>query len=226
MALLAGSVAIDAGNDTYCTADPVYGVDQRGVTRPQDGNNDTIAVCDIGAFELQPAPPCLFCDDFNAGSISSDWTIIKPNWTESGGALNAIPTRKAVIVAQPGFAGCVQCYAEASISIGGGTGNRVWFLSHYMDKNNMMQLLLKEENNKVVLKQVVAGRIVAKAGAPVSLVPNTAYIVRINYDGSQYQVLIDGVPVLSLTPVGTVPSGSVGFEAKNTTAAIDYVEVN
>jgi hypothetical protein len=54
-ALLPGSPAIDRGNTDVCSADPVGGVDQRGVTRPQG------AACDIGAYESQsfvlPATP-------------------------------------------------------------------------------------------------------------------------------------------------------------------------
>ena len=45
-ALLTGSPAIDAGDNNGCPFS-----DQRGVQRPQDGNGDGIAVCDIGAFE-------------------------------------------------------------------------------------------------------------------------------------------------------------------------------
>jgi predicted outer membrane repeat protein len=52
-ALLAGSPAIDAGDNAAC-----LGVDQRGVPRPQDGDGDGVAVCDIGAYEYSiPAPP-------------------------------------------------------------------------------------------------------------------------------------------------------------------------
>ncbi len=47
-ALNTGSPAIDAGDETECTTD-----DQRGMTRPQDGNLDGTAVCDIGAYEHQ-----------------------------------------------------------------------------------------------------------------------------------------------------------------------------
>jgi predicted outer membrane repeat protein len=48
MALLPGSPAIDAAVDC-----PPPETDQRGVERPQDGNGDGTASCDIGAFELQ-----------------------------------------------------------------------------------------------------------------------------------------------------------------------------
>jgi len=47
MALLPGSPAIDAGDDTICSGTLVGGVDQRGVTRPQPEGG----ACDIGAFE-------------------------------------------------------------------------------------------------------------------------------------------------------------------------------
>ncbi|MEW5939264.1 MAG: choice-of-anchor Q domain-containing protein, partial [Chloroflexota bacterium] len=44
-AVLAGSIAIDAGEDGICAAAPVNNLDQRGVTRPQGAH------CDIGAYE-------------------------------------------------------------------------------------------------------------------------------------------------------------------------------
>ena len=51
-ALLEGSPAIDAGDNTEC---PV--TDQRGVVRPRDGNSDGNAVCDIGAYEVALIAP-------------------------------------------------------------------------------------------------------------------------------------------------------------------------
>jgi len=51
-ALTADSPAVDTADDDGCPAG-----DQRGVDRPQDGNQDGTAVCDIGAYELEaPAP--------------------------------------------------------------------------------------------------------------------------------------------------------------------------
>ncbi|MEJ5224922.1 MAG: S-layer homology domain-containing protein [Anaerolineales bacterium] len=44
------SPAIDAGNNGTCVTP-----DQRGAPRPKDGNGDSVATCDIGAFEFQPA---------------------------------------------------------------------------------------------------------------------------------------------------------------------------
>src|SRR5262245_29160253 len=53
MALGAGSVAIDAGDETVCAAPAVNEFDQRGVARPFDGDGDHIAICDAGAYELR-----------------------------------------------------------------------------------------------------------------------------------------------------------------------------
>ena len=47
-ALVGGSPPIDTVTDGAC---PPPARDQRGVRRPQDGNHDGAAICDIGAFE-------------------------------------------------------------------------------------------------------------------------------------------------------------------------------
>ncbi len=52
-ALLSNSPAIDSGGAASCPS-----VDQRGISRPQDGDDDGSTGCDIGAFELEdPTPP-------------------------------------------------------------------------------------------------------------------------------------------------------------------------
>ena len=63
-ALLAGSVAIDTGDPATCAADPVANLDQRGQPRPQDGDADGSAVCDVGAFEAADADR-VFADGFD-----------------------------------------------------------------------------------------------------------------------------------------------------------------
>lgn len=49
---LANSPAIDAGNNATCLA-----TDQRGISRPIDGDGNGTAVCDIGAVEFNTSPP-------------------------------------------------------------------------------------------------------------------------------------------------------------------------
>jgi CSLREA domain-containing protein len=51
-----GSPAIDAAASVYC-----LDIDQRGIQRPIDGNNDGFAVCDIGSVE---APKAVLSDYF------------------------------------------------------------------------------------------------------------------------------------------------------------------
>jgi CSLREA domain-containing protein len=46
---LTGGDAVDAGTNTGCPA-----TDQRGASRPIDGDGDSTATCDVGAFELNP----------------------------------------------------------------------------------------------------------------------------------------------------------------------------
>jgi hypothetical protein len=46
MALAAGSPAIDAGDAAFCPATDIL-----GIPRPQDGNEDGVAICDLGAYE-------------------------------------------------------------------------------------------------------------------------------------------------------------------------------
>ncbi len=50
-ALLQGSPAIDADDNATCASE-----DQRGVFRPQDGNQDGTTTCDIGAYEFDDIP--------------------------------------------------------------------------------------------------------------------------------------------------------------------------
>ena len=81
--LSASSPAIDAGNEDVCAAAPVNNQSQNGVTRPQDGNGDTTAVCDIGAYEYDRLPPTVVsitragANPTNAASVSFIVTFSK-----------------------------------------------------------------------------------------------------------------------------------------------------
>ncbi len=71
--LLAGSPALDSGDPLWCAAH-----DQRGLSRPQDGDSDGTAICDRGAIEM--APTLRFHDGFEDGT-SSRWSTTEPQGT-------------------------------------------------------------------------------------------------------------------------------------------------
>ena len=169
---------------------------------------------------------CMFCDDFGDGVLDPNWTYIRPTWTESGGSLLGSSSRKAIAVATPIFTGCLNCSIQTSLLTQGGPGNRVWLLAWYINKLNRIELLMKEEKDVWVLKQRSGGRVVAKVKAKSTIDPNVAYAVVLSFDGTQLTVTIDGNSLITLTPKGTVQPGTVGFQAKNTTALFDYINVN
>ena len=185
-----------------------------------------ILVLVLLSFPICALAACLYCDDFGDGVLDPNWSYIKPAWNESGGSLVGTPVRKAVAVATPVFAGCQSCFFEAAISTAGGVGNTVWMLAWYVDKKNAMELLLKEDKNKIILKQRSGGTVVAKKSAGVVINPNTAYDIKIRFDGSKFDVLIDSIGILSLIPAVPVPIGTIGFETKGTVISVDSVTVD
>lgn len=55
--LQAGSPALDVIPNTIAGCGTTFTTDQRGISRPQDGNGDLTADCDMGALELEITPP-------------------------------------------------------------------------------------------------------------------------------------------------------------------------
>jgi hypothetical protein len=89
-----------------------------------------------------------------------------------------------------------------------------------------MELVMKEAEDRWILKQRSGGAVVKKAKALQTINANQPYVARINYDGTTFTVLIDGVQIISMTPAATVPVGTVGFKLKRTTGTFDYITVN
>ncbi len=170
---------------------------------------------------------CLYCDDFEDGVIDVNWTYVKPLFTEDGDSLIGTPTgKKAEAIATPVFAaGCSTCEVRAIMRTAGGPFNKVWLLGWYVDKNNRVELLMKEENDRWILKQRINKTVVAKNKAILTILPNTDYTARVTFNGTQFEVFIDGVSVFTLTAVGT-PSGTVGLKVKSTTATFGEIFVN
>jgi Putative Ig domain len=170
----------------------------------------------------------LFFDDFEDGVLATNWTYIKSNsfWNEFGGNLTGTNIKKTTAIATPAFIGCINCYVEASLQTAGGIGNRVWLMHHFIDKANTIELLMKEETDRWIIKQRIGKKVVAKAKAQSTIDPNAFYIARITFDGTSYTVTIDGTALMTLTPVGAVSGATFGFKVKGTTGTFGYVVVN
>jgi uncharacterized delta-60 repeat protein len=172
------------------------------------------------------SPACLFCDDFEDGVIAANWTYIKPAWNESLGFLTGIPAGgKAEAIAAPVFSGCTVCTVQTSMRTQGGAGNKMWLFAWYQDKQNSIELLMKEQNDKWVMKQKAGGVVVAKAKGSSTILPNTFYLVKLEFDGTNFKLSVDGT-LLATMPAGATPNGTIGFRVKNTTGDYAFIQVN
>ncbi|MCH9646833.1 MAG: CSLREA domain-containing protein [Deltaproteobacteria bacterium] len=72
---MVGSPLVDAGNPAAVgsSADACTQTDQRGMSRPIDGDGDQIPRCDIGSFEVG----AIFADGFESGDTST-WSLTFP----------------------------------------------------------------------------------------------------------------------------------------------------
>jgi hypothetical protein len=174
------------------------------------------------------APVCLFCDDFTDGVVATNWTYKNfSSWSENNGNLVGSSSQEITAIAKPAFVGCRNCYVEATLQTAGGSGNNILrLLHHYIDKNNFVELMMKEHQDRWILRQHRNKKVVEKEKTNLPINPNVPYVARITFDGMNYIVSIDGVEILTLTPTGTVVGGTVGFEVKDTTGSFGYIEVN
>lgn len=168
---------------------------------------------------------CLFCDDFEDG-VQPNWLITKQDFTETGGSYVGTPTgNKAETIASPVFTGCSVCSVEVVMRTAGGVFNKVWLLAFYIDKNNLIELQMKEETDRWVIKQRINKTVVAKAKGIITIDPNVDYDVIVSYDGATINVSIDGSSLITMTPVGA-PVGTVGFRVKRTVGSFNSILVN
>ena len=164
---------------------------------------------------------CAFSDDFDDGTVDpAKWTIIKTNVTESGGDMLLTPAKRNALVIAAGFAGCGgNCTIDTYMETAGGALNKVWTSGWFVDKKNTIEVLMKQENNKWILRQRVNKAVVTKAKALSTINPNQSYHVVLTYDGTTVTLNVDGTDLASITPAGSL-NGTVGFQAKNTTARV------
>jgi hypothetical protein len=102
----------------------------------------------------------------------------------------------------------------------------VWLLGWYAGKTDVVEVLMKEPNDKWVLKQVSGGHVVAKSKFAATIDPGTVYTVDVSFDGTAFHLSIDGVERILMPAGGPVSTGTVGFQCRNTTAKFDEIVVN
>jgi hypothetical protein len=162
-----------------------------------------------------------YSDDFEDGRLSTTWDY-KGQWNEIGGKLTASTNTKAKAFASNAFGGCLMCSLHTSVQTSGG---KISILTSYVDSKNYVELIMKEQENRWILKQRVNGKVVAKQKAASDIQPNVDYDVVISFDGNNFSVNVNNVGMISL-PMGAMPQpGIFGFQVSKSTAGFDFVSV-
>ena len=84
---------------------------------------------------------------------------------------------------------------------------------------------MKEQNDKWILKQRAGGVVVSKAKGSGTILPNTFYLVNLEFDGTTFKLTVDGSLVVTMSAVAA-PNGTVGFRVKNTTGSYAFIHVD
>jgi hypothetical protein len=167
--------------------------------------------------------PCAYGDNFNDGVLT--WTEVKPDVDETGGVLSLTPApgkKKAAATSDPVFLGCSTCDNEfQGVSFTGGTGGKVFLNTQFIDKKNTVQLLVKEDQDKAVLKVKIGGVTVAKNKVLMTFDPNTPYDFDIAYDGTNVVASVNGTPVITLAPSQAIPAGIIDVDSKLMSTSMD-----
>ncbi len=177
----------------------------------------------LARYEGDPLSVCEYLDNFEDGILNPSWTYRKPSWSESGGDLIGIPDgRTAEATALPGYGGCDTCDIGTRMMTMGGPGNKVFLLAWYRDKSNTVELIMKEESNRWILRQRVGGKIVVKEKVISPIDPGVFYNVGLAFGGSSFALTINS-EILLIMPTGFPPFGSIGYRVKNTTGRFDII---
>ena len=123
-ALLAGSPAIDTGDDAVCAGAVVGGKDQRGISRPQGAH------CDLGAFEQNGAAPVIGGKNLRitTGSIALSWSggtaqtgyiLVRFNTASGTPTLINLGANVSSYTDATAVSGAMYCYVLAPVEPGG-----------------------------------------------------------------------------------------------------------
>jgi hypothetical protein len=170
----------------------------------------------------------LLFDDFEDNLLT--WDAVKGNWAESAGSLIGFNEKKNLVYPplpwpNSGVSGCTTCTIEADVFTEGGEFGRFYITAWFQNNKTKVELLMKEENDKCVLKERINGVLTNKAKASIQILPQVVNHVAISFDGTNYHVTIDG-QVLITMPASSTPFGNVGFRSKNTKPWIQQIFIH
>ena len=96
--------------------------------------------------------------------------------------------------------------------------SKIFVEGWYQNGANKVDLLIKPDSDKVILKQKLNGSVVHSAKAAVTIVPGTTYNFRLTLDGAHFILSVDGVEKIRMPASGN-PFGNVVLKLKNTSAS-------
>ena len=176
-ALDPNSPAIDAGDNTTCPT-----TDQRGVTRPFDGDNDSTPTCDIGAFEAR------------AQATIEDISLLEGNT----GTTNAVFT---VTLSPPAAATTIISYTTAAGTATSG--------ADYTPVDDALTFTAGQSSQQITIP--IIGDLLDEPDETFDLILTTAAEVDLLNDGRATATIIDndGLPSLTIADQ-TVLEGNSG----------------
>ncbi|HSE40186.1 MAG TPA: Ig domain-containing protein [Acidobacteriota bacterium] len=185
---------------------------------------DTVAGCvDTQDLSITIGLPgaCIYEDLFDDDVLT--WVEVKPSVTEIGGSLVLTPMKKkAYTTSDPVFTGSQTGTTTVELLFTASTDpkGKASMYTNWVDKKNFVEIQFNIAKGRVQLKQK-AGSVVAKAKGDFTFAEDTIYTVIVIFNGTSYQVSIDGTVVATLTPSGTIPSGILGFSSRAITAEVN-----
>jgi hypothetical protein len=201
---------------TFAVSDPQI---QPGTSIAQVVNTSTTVLQQCGNV-----PACNFEDNFEDGIVDlTKWTVLKPTFIEDLGDLVSTPSGKKSTAVSTGLFTCNPTYKiQTTMQSSGGLSSVVTLLGWYQDKRNTVELLMKEKNDKWILKYKSNGVVIAKGKTFRQIDPNVPYHVALTFDGTFLHVFLDFVEVIRLQAPIT-PNGITGYQTRGAPARFSNI---
>ncbi len=170
----------------------------------------------------------ILSDLFDDATLDLTYDYPKGDWMEDGRSLVGTSERKAQMFF-PNTAACDICKAHFTVKTSGieypGVMPKMWMMLWYRDKQNTVELLIKEGQEKLILRQRVNGVIARKDKFTLPMDPYTAYDFEVENDGSQLILrMYNGAEAVPL--VGAAATGRFGFQAKATFGYLSAITIH